>query len=119
MLGSDDELVTCAVFVIQPLPFPTDVVIVNVAVEPEARDASSQRTMRVALAYVQPGAEVNERRVGSVSVTTTLCATPGPRLRGRSVQTAVELLSVPVFVRARSALGGGGGGGGGGSAAAT
>ena len=50
VLGSAVELVTCAVFVTQPLPLPTDVVIVKVAVEPAARDASSQRTMRVALA---------------------------------------------------------------------
>jgi hypothetical protein len=50
VFGSGVELVTCAVFVIQPLPLPTDVVMVKVAVEPEARDASSQRTMRVALA---------------------------------------------------------------------
>ena len=114
VLGSGVEVVTWAVFVIQPLPLPpTDVVIVKLAVEPEAREASAQRTVRVALLYVHPGAEVYDRRVGSVSVTTTLCAESGPLLRASSVQTAVELLRVPAFVRARSALDGGGGGGGG------
>jgi hypothetical protein len=109
VLVSGVELVTCAVFVIEPLPpFPIDVVIVKGAVEPEAREASSQRTVRVALSYVHPGAEVYDRRVGSVSVTTTLCAKSGPLLRATSVQTAVELLRVPFIVRARSALSGGG-----------
>ena len=52
-----------------------------------------------------------DTRLGSVSVTTTLWARSGPMLRAWSVQVAVELLSVPAFVRARSALGAGGGGG--------
>ena len=51
VLGSAVAAVTCAVFVIQPLPLPLmEVVIVKVAVEPEASEASSQRTVRVALA---------------------------------------------------------------------
>ena len=90
---------------IQPLPLPvTDVVIVNEAVAFAESEASSQRTMRVAVAYVQPGAEAYNRRDGSVSVRTTFCAEPGPRLRARSVQTAVEPLRVPFFVSARSVL---------------
>ena len=113
VLVSGVELVTCAVFAIAPLLFLTmDVVIVKGAVEPEAREASSQRTVRVVPSYVQPGADVYDRRVGSVSVTTTLCAESGPLLRATSVQTAVELLRVPFIVKARSALGAGGGGGG-------
>ena len=68
VFGSGVEVVTCAVFVIQPLPFPpTEVVIVKIAVAPEAIEASSQRTMRVALAYVQPGAEVYDRLDGDPS----------------------------------------------------
>ena len=81
-LGSDVALETSAVLMIQPLPLPvTDVVIVNEAVAFAASEASSQRTMRVAIAYVQPGAEENDSRDGSVSVRTTFCAESGPRLR--------------------------------------
>jgi hypothetical protein len=72
VFGSGVELETWAVFVIQPLPLPTEVVIVNDAAPPCASDASSQRKVRVELAYVQPGAETKDRRDGSTSVTTTV-----------------------------------------------
>jgi hypothetical protein len=109
VLGSGVELETWAVFVIQPLPLLLmGVVIVNDAVPLAASDPTSQRTVRVAFVYVHPGAEPKDTREGNVSVTTTPCAEPGPRLLTCSVHTAVEPPLDPVFARARSALCGGG-----------
>jgi hypothetical protein len=69
--GSGVELETWAVLVIQPLPLVgAEVVIVNDAIPLCASDASPQRTVRVEPLYVQPGAETNDTRDGSVSVTT-------------------------------------------------
>lgn len=108
-LGSGVELETWAVLVIQLLPLPeTEVVIVNDPVPLCASDESSQRTVRIELAYVQPGAEMNDTREGSVSVTTTSCAALGPWLLTLRLQSTFEPLIALVFTRAKSARCGGG-----------
>jgi hypothetical protein len=72
VFGSGVELETRAVLIIQPSPLPmTEVVIVNVALPLGASKPSPQRTVRIELTYVQPGADTNDARDGRVSVTAT------------------------------------------------
>ena len=71
--GSGVALVTCAVFVIQPPPFPVTVVgITNETELPLESDGSEHVTTRVDELYAQPaGGDGFTTREGSVSVTTT------------------------------------------------